>query len=674
MFVGSDTAPTGARVVGRTAGGRLCFVVGLTMAGLVGLGGAGLALQPEDLFEMRSVSLEDLSRDGRFLLYTVHAYDRETGHPVQRLYRWDFASGEAVPLLAGKSYRAAVWRPDTEALALAIEEEAGCRLYLTDPLGGERRLISETPHEFEQLQWSPRGDAMAFLEETVVGTVGEVPEDVIVAEQIGYRHLDDGYRQGRLRQLFVIDVATGQTRRLLEQPLDVRALAWSPDGSQLVFEAKRRVDLGVNLNTDLWLVEAATGRLRQLTSNPGPDQNPQWTADGRIAYLRHADPLNESAAVVIARLDALELGDQGPVDLAATDFDNRIGRIFAGGRYFTGFVHGCIDLYELRDGGYHPLTGGGRDFWDAKIAGGRAVLAGADMMTPSALYVLELDDPRAGELDILIDPNADWAARVKLYQPQPFSAPVDGREIEGWCFLPEERAADGKAPTVLSIHGGPEWMYGGYFLPEFHVLPEHGYAVLIANPAGSTGYGMAFQVAVRGDWVGQPARDVLGLLDAAIAAGWADPDRLAVMGGSYGGHLTVALTTQTDRFKAAAADRLTCDLVSMWGTTDEKWFPEWEFLGRPWEPQAQPIYLKNSPITNVDRVRTPTLVSHGLLDYRCLISQAEFWFSALKASGVPVRFLRFGNEGHGLRGRENQVFYQKELLAWFDRYVLAPAD
>jgi dipeptidyl aminopeptidase/acylaminoacyl peptidase len=290
------------------------------------------------------------------------------------------------------------------------------------------------------------------------------------------------------------------------------------------------------------------------------------------------------------------------------------------------------------------------------------------------LYQLQLDeDGPAGKLELLVDPNAAWSEEVLLFQPKTFSVSVANRTVHGWYFLPEPDgeipASHQPCPTVLSIHGGPEWMYGGYFLPEFHILPESGYAVLIANPTGSTGYGMEFQSAIRGDWVGKPAADLLACLDWAEAAGWADPNRWGVMGGSYGGHLTAALTTQTDRFRAAAVDRMTCDLVSFWATTDEKWFPEWEFLGRPFDPASREIYLQNSPASFLDRVVTPTLISHGMRDYRCLISQSETWFAGLAAREVPVRFLRFQQEAHGIRNRENLVYYWGELLTWFERYL-----
>ena len=346
-----------------------------------------------------------------------------------------------------------------------------------------------------------------------------------------------------------------------------------------------------------------------------------------------------------------------------------------GAFYVLGARRGVTELVRLGPEGPRQLTAAGCGLRQVRIGGGRAVLDGGAQTLPGGIFVVDLDGdaawPRAAEL--IIDPNAQWRQRVGLIEPEPFSVTVDGTRIEGWFFKPPDLLPGERVPTVLSIHGGPEWMYGGYFLPEFHILPRHGYGVIAANPTGSTGYGFPFQAAIRGDWVERPAREVLACVDAAIAAGWADPGCLAVMGGSYGGLLGAALTTQTDRFAAAALDRMYPDQSTFWGTTDEKWFPEWEFGGRPFDPEARQVYRRNSPWELVERVHTPTLVSHGLRDFRCPVQGAEMWFSALRSRGVPTRLIRFVEEGHGIRGPRNLVFYHDQLLAWFDEHVLGPS-
>jgi len=329
-------------------------------------------------------------------------------------------------------------------------------------------------------------------------------------------------------------------------------------------------------------------------------------------------------------------------------------------------------VVRLGEDGPEFVTDGGHNYSSLHLVGNQLYLKGVGMTDPGTIYRVDLSEKINGPHRpiVMIDPNREWRQRVGLVEPEQFSFEVDGRTIEGWYFKPAFMVEGEKVPTVLSIHGGPQWMYGGYFLTEFHILPHFGYGVVICNPTGSMGYGIEFMAGVRGDWAGRPGREVLASLDKGIADGWVDADRVAVMGGSYGGYLGAALTTQTDRFRAAALDRMFVDTVAFWGMTDEKWFPEWEFSGRPWDEEAREIYRRNSPSEDVGQVTTPTLVSHGVDDLRCLIAGGEMWFSALQAQDVPSRLIRFEQEGHGIKNKANLVFYNDQLLSWFDLHVL----
>ncbi len=650
------------------------LVVVILLGLLVGPGRRAGAMIPDDVLTMKTAAVSDLSADGRYLLYTVGAWNVAAGRRDHNLFRRDLDTGQDLLLFTpADGARGAVWRPDGKAIAYLKGGEAGVDVWLMDPDGGQRRKASAEPGSFGSLVWSPDGTALAWVEAAPVGPYEGVPDQVIVADDVGYRHLGDGYREGALAQVFKLEIEGGTVTRLLDAPLDARSLAWSPDSRSLVVCAKAEQDLGWNLNTDLWSVGRDGGEPRRLTVNPGPDTDPLWLPDGRIAYLRSVDPLWESAPLAVAVIDPA-VGDAGPIQTHGEGFGDRFWRFTHDqGRFFVlGANRGSLDLVEVQGDRHTFLTGGGHDFWSVRVAGPRVVLTGASQIMPGAIFTVDLAEKIMGphQPRAIVDPNANWARRVGLTEPEPFTVEVEGRTIEGWFFKPDTLVEGEKAPLVLSIHGGPEWMYGGYFLPEFHILPTFGYGVVIANPTGSMGYGFEFQGGVRGDWGGRPGREVMACVDLAITQGWADPQRLAVMGGSYGGYLAADLTTQTDRFSAAAVDRMHPDQIGFWGTTDEKWFPEWEFLGRPWDEGAREIYLRNSPMTRVDRVRTPTLISQGMRDYRCLIAGGEMWFSALRAQGVPARFLRFADEGHGLRDPRNQAFYYKQLLAWFDRHVL----
>ncbi|MEZ4385982.1 MAG: S9 family peptidase [Candidatus Krumholzibacteriia bacterium] len=630
------------------------------------LAAVAVAMVPDDLRDLRACSIGSLSPDGRLLVYSVTEPGRKGGAARTTVHLVDLDRGDQRVLFTPDDQAGGfAFSPDGTTLAFTRTVETGSEIWLMSADGGDRRRVAG-PGRFGALVWSPDGTALAHVVSDRTPGYDGVPGRVTVADDLGWRHLDTGEREGNLRQLHLVELATGEDHALATPGLDVREVAWAPDGGRLVICAKRLPDLGRILDTDLYVIKRQGGRARRLTTGRGPDQHPVWFAPDRIAYQSHPDSLHESEP---SRLLVCDVGSGVVQAEFLRGFEDCVWGIWehAGKFYARGAVRGAAAIFAAAEDSVHQLTPAGQNCWDIRFGGGRAVFWASSLTSPGALHTLDL---ASGRITLLVDPNRRWTERVGLSEPRRFEVKVDGRMIEGWVFLPEGYTTGQRLPTVLSIHGGPEWMYGGYFLPEFHVLPSFGYAVLAVNPTGSTGYGRAFQDAIRGDWNGRPARELLAVVDHAIKVGWSDPDLLAVMGGSYGGHLAATLTTRTDRFKAAACDRMYPQTAAFWGATDEKWFPEWEFGGRPFDPEAAEAYRRNDPFTDVARVRTPTLLSHGLRDFRCPQDGTVTWFSALRSLGVPCRYLRFQDEGHGLRQTENQIFYLQQLLAWFEAHVL----
>ncbi|MBD3222363.1 prolyl oligopeptidase family serine peptidase [bacterium] len=624
------------------------------------------ALVPDDLLSMRTCGIGSLTPDGQRLVYTVGEYDPDDRRMRQTAHLVDLDTGEQRVLTTPDDRaRGFAFCPAGTSLAFLRDTDAGTEIWLMAADGSRRRRVAG-PGRFGALHWSPDGRRLAHVVSDVSPDYAGIQGRVTVADHLGWRHLNLGEREGSLRQLRLVDLRTGDDVALPMPDLDVREVAWSPDGQHLVVSAKHVQDLGRTLDTELLVVDQDGRHVRRLTRNPGPDHHAVWYAPDRIAYQTHPDSLHESEPSELAVIDA-RTGAEVARHLAG--FDDAVWGIWehAGRFYARGAHRGTAAVFAVTDGGVRQLTPRGWNCWDIRFGGDRAVFWAHSFGSPGVLFELDLD---SGQVSELLDPNARWTERVGLIEPEPFTVTVAGREIEGWVFLPPGHDDGQRWPSVLSIHGGPEWMYGGYFLPEFHVLPSFGYAVLAANPTGSTGYGRAFLEDIQGDWIGRPARELMAVVDHAIAEGWSDPDLLAVMGGSYGGHLAAALTTQTDRFRAAACDRMYPQTVAFWGATDEKWFPEWEFGGRPFDPAAAPIYAANDPFTRIARVRTPTLLSHGLHDHRCPEDGTIAWHSALTSLGVPSRLLRFHDESHGIRNVDNQVFYLHQLLAWFETHVL----
>ena len=305
------------------------------------------------------------------------------------------------------------------------------------------------------------------------------------------------------------------------------------------------------------------------------------------------------------------------------------------------------------DGTSTTLVGGTHVVSGAAVAAGRVVVTAA---TPSSSGEVFLVDPATGTLEARTDLGAELRATGRTRVPAELVATSpDGYEVHGWVVTPDEaRHGAGPHPTILMIHGGPFAQYTHALFDEVQVLVEAGYAVVLGNPRGSSGYGRAHGLAIHRGFGTVDTDDVLALLDAALENPALDGERVGVMGGSYGGYLTAWLTTRTDRFVAAIVERGFLDPVSFVGSSDIGWFFGLEYLGDADDDQpggSAAAVAAQSPMAHVGRVRTPTLVIHSEQDWRCPVEQGQRWFVELKRRGVPAELLLFPGEGHGSPGR-----------------------
>jgi dipeptidyl aminopeptidase/acylaminoacyl peptidase len=244
-------------------------------------------------------------------------------------------------------------------------------------------------------------------------------------------------------------------------------------------------------------------------------------------------------------------------------------------------------------------------------------------------------------------------------------------KVHGWIMLPPGYMAGEKRPLVLEIHGGPHLSYGSAYVHEFQVLAAQGYIVLYTNPRGSQGYGQAYSDAIRNDWGGIDYDDIMACLDYAIEQGNVDGNRLGVAGGSYGGYMTTWAIGHTDRFKAAVASRMVSNLYSAWGSGDFTWMLwNWELEGTPQERTA--LYLERSPVTYVEQMRTPLLITHAEDDLRTAIEQSEQLYVALKLLKREVKMVRFPSGGHDISrtGKPSlRVQRLEHICGWFGEHL-----
>jgi acylaminoacyl-peptidase len=617
-----------------------------------------------------------------------------------------------------------------EEPAAAKDREDAVQVHLL-PLDrpGEARRLTNLPRGIDDFAWSPDGRRLAVVSSSRGATVGEdarrrgrpakapapgdpPTSDIHYVDRLRTMSNERGWVYNQVTRLWVVDVETGSATLVHAGRAPVGEPAWSPDGTQIAFSADRGRDDDLGFHSDVWVVPAIGGRAVRVTDGSGAlggrgvFGSPAWLPDGQtLAVLGHRYPAGAGsrADVWLMAADGADAHQQGGRNLTAVAdlvIDSAMGSdvtIGEGNRivvapdgrsvYFSAPVEGSFELWRVPvdEGLVERLTSGQHCYSSFVIGAGDrgSVRIAAVRSTPTDLPdVVALELP-AGRLRASLahravsDLNPEVRDEVALVAPESRWVEVDGRRIQGWYFPPNRlaggRSAAGPAPLVVEIHGGPHTLYGWSPFWEWQVLAGAGMGVWAANPRGSQGYGEAFNAANFRDWGPGPMRDILAGVDSLIAEDRADPERLGVTGGSYGGYLTSWIVGHTDRFRAAITCRSVNDLTSQMSTGDIAGpaFGRLEFGAAPWEDPD--LYREHSPLTYARRIRTPLLIQHSERDLRTPIGQAEELFTALRSLRRPVRLMRVPDETHELtrsgtpfRRVENAV----QINAWFEHFLI----
>jgi len=651
----------------------------------------------EDLLTLQTIGDVQISPDGAQVAFVRTVTDTDKNKYKSEIWRVP-ADGSRSPrqFTAGAASASSPrWSPDgTQIVFISDRQDEAAQIFLIAADGGEAlALTTLEPGGVQGLHWSPDGSQIAFLyRATPVNYTKKAVEErkekglsspPRVHTRLFYRLDGFGYFDGEYWQVAVADVSTGKTRVLTSGEFSCSSVTWSPDGKTLAFLSDRRPDGDAlpDADTQVWTVPAAGGELAQINAPNGDKSGFTWSPNGsQFAYTGNPDALDQwgtnNDRVFVLPVTGGEARDlMGHTDkavgaLAISDVGGGGGEDLvwsANGMtlYFPVSESGDVRLCKIAAAGGDLvyLTEATQVVGSFSIAGETFAASISKPTMPGEVFVGERQ---------LSHLNQPWLDEIALQTPEPFAIPNgSGGEVPGWFLTPPNFEANGTAPLVVYVHGGPHLQYGNMLFHELQWLAAQGYVVAYANPRGSKGYGEAHTKAIKGDWGGPALADVEAVVDEAIQRGYADPKKTAIMGGSYGGYLTAWAVGHTDRFACAIADRLVNDLPSMAGTCDFPWSHGTYYKGNSWDDPSD--LWHHSPLAYAGKINTPLLLIHSDGDLRCPVSQAEELFAALRLQRKPVEFVRYPAEtSHGLSRSgppDLRLDRLQRNLAWLDKYL-----
>ena len=645
-------------------------------------------MQPEDVYELTGVADPRISPDGGRVAYVVSTIDKESSEYRSAIWvaPLDGSSEPRTFTTGEKRDGMPRWSPDGKWLAFVSnrgDEKAKPQIYVIPAEGGEARKLTDLKSGPEEVVWSPDSTRLAFT--------ARVPDEAYEEEKDNKRaprrftrlffKLDSvGWIGDRRKHVFVIPLEGGDPAQLTGGDCENDSPAWSPDGTRIVFTSLRGERWDTELYTRMYVVDAGGGEATQITQGNDSFDAPSFSPDGsRIAFRFTLEDGTFPHHTQIGVMDA----DGSNVRLLTESLDRQCAPfteirppLWDGERLvFTVEDGGNTHLYTVpADGSSQPelLVGGEQAIAGYDMVGGTLVYGASTTTTLRELYV-------GAEGRKLTSVGDAFTSGRMLVEPERFTAiSKDGTEVDAWLVRPAGFEEGKRYPVLLNVHGGPFTQYGTGFFDEFQVQSGAGYAVLYSNPRGGSGYSEEWGRAIRGPldgsgkgWGTVDYEDVLGVVDTALATyGFLDPDRLGILGGSYGGFMTSWVIGHDHRFKAAVSERAVNNMISAAGSSDIFWIFQRQFGGAFYDNVE--TWLELSPTTYAKDIETPVLILHSEADLRCNIEQGEHLFTILRLLGKDVEMLRFPAESHELSRAGSPIHRVQRfeaILEWFDRYL-----
>ena len=679
---------------------RFAFLMGLAALGIA----PALTAQQrrpiafEDFVSARMVSDPQLSPDGRWLLYAVRTADLPANKRTTRTFLAPVAGGAARQFPDDKTIaNEARWAPDGSKVAYI----SGGQLWITSPTGDATRQMTTLTGGASGPVWSPTGDQLAFVsavypacrDDACNAATEKAKSDskvkAHVSDELMLRHWN-AYDEGTRSHLFVVNHA-GEVRDLVPgAPYDVppgpfggsEGYTFNPRGDHLYFTAK---DQGAqnawSTDINIYMVGLDGGPMVVTKANKGADQNPVASPVGsRIFYASQKRAGFEADKWRLMTFDwettayreLLPAWDRNADGYVAAP-DGKTLLVLAGDAGRDKYYRVTLDA-KGNAGAPQPVITEHNNTQLSVAKNGTVAWIRESASAPPEVWIGTLDASGVSGQRAFTHENDTLLAPFTLPPLEDYwFTGANNVKIHGFVMKPPQFKAGEKFPVLLLIHGGPQgaWLDSWSTRWNYQMFATGGYGLVIINPTGSTGYGQKLTDGISKDWGGKVYTDLMNGLNAALKANpWMDSTRMAAAGGSYGGYMVNWIAGHTNRFKALVSHAGPFNLENMYASTEELWFPEWEYGGPFWKSDAMAAqYRKFSPHLYAKNFKTPTLVINGELDYRVPYTEGLSMFTALRRQGVESRIVVFPDEGHWVLKPQNSQLWYKEFHAWVGKHV-----
>ena len=648
-------------------------------------------LDAGSLWKIQRLSEPSLSPDGKTVAFVVRKFDVDKNTSTRHLYSVPLDGGTPKQLTTeGSVNERPRWTPDSKRILFISNRSGSSQVWGMNADGTSAKQITTIATEAGGLLITPDGKQIVFQSSVYPDCPDEDCNKKRMEEEAAskskarvytgllYRHWTE--HQGKRRnRLFVTPIDGGKVKDLTPGPHDVPPFslggpddyAISPDSGELCYVTNTDESPALSTNSDLYVVPLTEGESKKITLNAAADNSPLYSPDGKyLAYRAQSKAGFESDKW---RLVIMERAS-GTATILTEGLDRAV-------QSMTWSADSKRLFYTIEDRGRQtlqmtPVTGGGS----------QTVISGAShiddvQFTPDGRVMVYTE--HSGSRPVEIFKTTSRATPIPLTKlneallaqyeiPTPEELIVEGAEkakVSSFILKPAGFDPKQKYPVLFLIHGGPQGAWGHSWSYRWNpqVFANAGFVVVMPNPRGSTGYGQKFTDEVSDDWGGKVYDDIMAVVDKIEAEPWADKERFAAAGGSFGGYMVNWMLGHTNRFKAFVSHAGVFDLRSMAGETEELWFVNWEFKGMPWDQPE--TYSKWSPSYFVKDFKTPTLVLHGELDYRVPVGQGMQLFTGLQMQKVPSKMVLFPDEGHWILKPQNSLLWYKSFIDWVTEFT-----